>query len=127
MEVQQQLISLQLRNMDHKKFNDFKTIENKVFWLLENYSHLRDSDDRLYNRYIAYQLGNGDFDQGVSFLEKMTAKQLLNQIVNSTIVNYDTLTRARRKLQEKYPHLRGQSYVKRKSESDHWRKNINNH
>lgn len=113
--------------MDHKKFNDFKTIENKILWLLESYSHLRDSDDRLYNRYIAYQLGNGDFDEGVSALEKMTAKQLLNKIVNSEIVNYDTLTRARRKLQEKYPHLRGESYVKRKSESEHWRKNINNY
>lgn len=127
MEVQQQSISLQLLDMDHKKFNDFKTIENKVLWLLESYSHLRDSDDRLYNRYIAYQVGNGDFNEGVSVLEKMTAKQLLNKIVSSEIVNYDTLTRARRKLQEKYPHLRGQSYVNRKSESEHWRKNINNY
>lgn len=113
--------------MDHKKFNDFKTIENKVLWLLESHFHLRDSDDRLYNRYIAYQLGNGDFIEGVSALEKMTAKELLNKIVSSEIVNYDTLTRARRKLQEKYPHLRGLSYVKRKMESDHWRKNINKH
>jgi hypothetical protein len=111
--------------MEHKKFNDFKTIENKVLWLLEKYPHLRDSDDRLYNRYIAYQLGNGDFESGVSTLEVMTAKELLNKIVNSSIVNYDTLTRARRKLQEKFPHLRGETYVKRKSESEHWRKNIN--
>ena len=55
----------------------------------------------------------------------MTAKKLLFLIVSNEIVNYDTLSRARRKIQEKNPHLRGYSYANRKSESDHWRKNIN--
>lgn len=111
--------------MEHRKFNDFKTIENKVLWLLEQHPHLRDGDDRLYSRYIAYQLGNGDFDSGTKKLEEMTAKKLLYMIVDNQIVNYDTVSRARRKIQENNPHLRGLSYAKRKAESDHWRKNIN--
>jgi hypothetical protein len=113
--------------IEHKKFNDFKTIEKKVIWLLETNPYLRDSDDRLYNKYIAFQLGDGDFEKGVDMLEKMSAKKFLILLVNSSIVNYDTLTRARRKVQEKYPHLRGDSYVKRKAESEHWKNNINNY
>jgi len=54
---------------------------------------------------------------------KINPLTLLNQ---GKLTSWDSATRAKRKLQEEHPQLRGQSYKQRKAKQANVRKNLNN-
>ena len=48
----------------------------------------------------------------------MSATDLLKMYVNGDLVNHDTITRARRKVQEENPSLRGENYNGRQAHQE---------
>ena len=50
----------------------------------------------------------------------------LTLLKNNKLTSWDSATRAKRKLQEEHPELRGQSYTKRKAKAINVSKNIDN-
>ena len=55
----------------------------------------------------------------------MSAIDFLQIMVNGNLPSPDTITRARRKIQEKHPELRGVNYVERQKLEKQVRENIN--
>jgi hypothetical protein len=49
----------------------------------------------------------------------------MNLYANKELPKASDIERARRRIQEKYPHLRGENWEKRHDESDNVRQNIN--
>ena len=76
---------------------------------------LRDSNERLYYRYL---LACG-YD-----IEKKTAKELLKDMEMRAIPYLDSISRASRKVQEEHPHLRGALYNKRKAKQNEVKEEI---
>lgn len=75
-------------------------IEKRVRKILEDDAKARDDDNRLMVLYFQ----SVGYDADRSFREVMNDKSAPNR---------ESVTRARRKLQEKYEHLRGTKYVRR--------------
>ena len=46
-----------------------------------------------------------------------TSKDVLRDLAQDNLTSWDSATRAKRKLQEEHPQLRGQSYAKRKNKA----------
>ena len=69
----------------------------------------RDSDERLVFRIHTTELEKGGFD-----LKMITAEKYGLMVVNGKVSGWESCTRARRKVQEMYPNLRGLLYKKRK-------------
>ncbi len=84
-------------------------IKEKYEWVkdkLSKHPELRDSNERLYYHYlkeIGYNM-NKPFKEALKDMEKRVIPYL------------DSFGRASRKVQEEHPHLRGDSYGKRKGE-----------
>ncbi len=98
-----------------------KQIKNnldRVYSLLSNQPDLRDNDNRLTAVFWAYELG-------VENLHKMTASELLGKLSKGKLTASDTITRARRKVQEENEGLRGSNYKGRQEKEQEVRKNIN--
>jgi hypothetical protein len=55
----------------------------------------------------------------------MSAIELLEVMVNGNLPSPDTITRARRKIQEKHPELRGVKYEEKQKFEKQVRENIN--
>ena len=88
--------------------SDINETGSEVYRLLMKYPHLRDNDQRLVATFHNYEVG------GTKILSSMTAIEYLNAIIESRLTNPETITRARRKVQEEYPETRGGKYLKRK-------------
>jgi hypothetical protein len=84
-------------------------IKTMVKVLLTDYKHLRDSDERLIANIWTYEVGGKDK------LKKMNGLDLLMFVADGRLTPSDSITRVRRKLQEEYEHLRGESYVARQN------------
>jgi hypothetical protein len=98
-----------------------KQIKNnldKVYSLLTNQPELRENDNRLTAVFWAYELG-------LDNLHKMTASELLAKLSKGQLTASDTITRARRKVQEENEGLRGSNYKGRQEKEQEVRKNIN--
>ena len=84
-----------------------KTVEKKVIRLLENNESLRDSDNKLvasaWWEHIKQTRNPSD----------MKALDLLIALGNNELPSWETLTRCRRKVQEKRTDLRGKKYEQR--------------
>lgn len=82
--------------------------------LLEGNAKYRDSDDKLYAKIISIQAGGNERLKDVSLF------QFLVDIcsVDCRWESYDSVSRARRKVQEEFAHLRGEKWKQRHVEAD---------
>ena len=69
--------------------------------------------------------GGGDITKGVDKLKTMTAFEMLDRLVFNRYVNYTSMIRCRRLVQNKRIDLRGTSYERRNDSDDYFRNNIN--
>ena len=104
-----------------KNVNEIKELAEKVKVLLQAHPHLRDSDKRLVANIWALDIAHNR-NTGI---ENISSIEILNDLADGKLTNYDSITRARRKVQESFPDLRGQKYADRKQEEKDTRENIN--
>ena len=88
---------------------DKKTVYDQVKEILEDYPNARENYTHLY--WIFYN--ERDFFY------------ILTQIRNKQLPSFEAVSRARRKVQEDMPHLRGKSYDKRLEKEEEVRQAIN--
>jgi len=93
-------------------------IKDTVKELLVDKPHLRDCDRRLTATVWSKEIG------GMSALTNLSAYELLNQFVKGKLSSPESIRRARQKIQEEIPDLRGQSYTERKYLANQTRKQI---
>jgi hypothetical protein len=91
-------------------------VQEQVKILLQTYPKLRDNDVRLVASYYYNNISN---------INQMSAIDFLQIMVNGNLPSPDTITRARRKIQEKHPELRGVNYVERQKLEKQVRQEIN--
>ena len=89
-----------------QNFLDFKTVSERVRYLLTEIPKLRDSDNDLIATYIFNEIGEE--------VKEMTALDLLAKISNSKLTSFETIRRARIELQKDHEELRGLEFGKRK-------------
>ena len=75
-------------------------IKNQVKYWLEKYASLRDCDNRLCSNFWAEELSNLNLPH----------KDFLTAYANNKLSSATTIRRARAKLQEECPELRGEKY-----------------
>lgn len=91
-----------------------KKIHDQVFELLLKYPHLRDDDEALVSNIWFQELADMDMDAN-----EINAYGFLRLYSTKKITRADTITRARRRVQEENELLRGETYNQRqKSQSD---------
>jgi hypothetical protein len=88
-----------------------KDMQVVVKQLLETYPTYRDNDRKLVAHVWMMQVG------GYRNMAYINLHSFMQQwVADDEIVMPDTVTRARRKIQQEYPHLRGENYSKRHME-----------
>ena len=103
-----------------KAFSKIKDLSNKIEVLLEKYPTYRDNDKKLISHIWMEQMG------GIDNMQKMNLYEFCKSWVSdSNISSPDTICRARRKVQEIKPHLRGSQYKHRRIEEADVRSKIN--
>ena len=91
-----------------------------IRYLLEKYSELKDSDNKLIANYWHLEL----IDKNIE-LDKINGSDFLTMYANSKLTNAETIRRMRAKLQEENPSLRGKAYKIRKGAiQDKWRQEL---
>jgi hypothetical protein len=98
--------------MKPKKFEDFKTIKDKVKFLLEVNPNLRDNDDLLYNTFRIYQIG-------MDRIKEMSGYELSVEFSSSKLVKMQSLVRLRQMIQKDFEELRGAQYRTKRKIVDH--------
>jgi hypothetical protein len=93
-----------------------KNIQEQVQVMLENYPKLRDNDNRLFMSLIL-MLDKELKDQSV--------KEFTKKFITGRYPAMESVTRARRKVQEEFPHLRGESYINRQLNAENVKNGIN--
>lgn len=92
--------------------NKITPVYDRVKHLLEKYLSYRDSDYKLVSNIWWNELfGNVAVNRENC---KMELFDFLMKYSNADVTPADSITRARRKVQEEYPHLRGETYKQRK-------------
>jgi hypothetical protein len=99
---------------------NIKTMEEVVKDILEEKSQYRDDDNTLVCKVWYNLLKSNGFD-----IKTKSAYDLMKLYASKELPKASDIERARRKVQEKYPHLRGVNWEKRHDESDNVRQNIN--
>jgi hypothetical protein len=94
-----------------KQFNDFKSVKDKVRFLLQTNPVLRDSDMKLIATYYFHEIGKEQIDS-------MNAYDLLTKISSSKMTNFETIRSLRTQLQRGDESLRGSEYKNRKKRID---------
>ena len=94
-----------------KQFKDYKTVKDKVRFLLQTNPALRDNDMKLIATYYFHFIGKEEIDS-------LTAYDLLNKISSSKMTNFETIRRLRMQLQQHDESLRGSEYKNRKKRVD---------
>lgn len=97
-------------------FNEIKTCQNKVKYLLETYPECRDDDKRLlaYYQWLALKLE-----------DKMTLEDWFQRTRFAELPAAESITRVRRKVQEKNHDLLGEKQRQRLAEARYISANIN--
>jgi hypothetical protein len=103
--------------MNFKNLKDVKSIVEEL--LIKN-PKTRDSDNLLVATYYFYEEGGKDF------LQNQTAYDFLKKMSDGKLTSFESISRARRKIQEQNPLLRGNNYKERKENSDDIREKIKN-
>lgn len=88
------------------KANEIKKLQPKVEQLLRESQMYRDSDEKLWARIIQDIVT-------IRELQNISGYHLLRLYVEGKLPTYDSVTRARRKIQEAFPELRGYKYEAR--------------
>jgi hypothetical protein len=94
-----------------KQFNDFKSVKDKVRFLLQTNPVLRDSDMKLIATYYFHEIGKEQIDS-------MNAYDLLTKMSSSKVTNFETIRSLRTQLQRGDESLRGSDYKSRKKRID---------
>lgn len=94
-----------------KQFKDFKTVKDKVRFLLQTNPALRDNDMKLIATYYFHEIGKEQIDS-------MNAYDLLTKISSSKMTNFESIRRLRMNLQQHDEELRGSEYKNRKKRID---------
>lgn len=94
---------------------EMNRIKDSVMFLLKNYPHLRDDDNKL----IANMWLNE------ANIKEIDAMEFLKLFSKGKFTSVGSITRMRRKLQEQHIHLRGNKYYERHKEEKNVRQNIN--
>lgn len=94
-----------------KQFQDFKTVKDKVRFLLQTNPALRDNDMKLIATYYFHEIGKEQIDS-------MNAYDLLTKISSSKMTNFESIRRLRMQLQQNDEELRGSEYKNRKKRVD---------
>jgi hypothetical protein len=97
--------------MKPNQFKDFKTVKDKVKFLLETNPVLRDNDMKLIATYYFHEIGKEEIDN-------LNAYDLLTKISSSKMTNFETIRRLRMQLQQNNESLRGSEYKNRKKRID---------
>ena len=97
--------------MKPKQFQDFKTVKDKVKFLLQTNPALRDNDMKLIATYYFHEIGKEEIDS-------LNAYDLLTKISSSKMTNFETIRRLRMQLQQHDEELRGSEYKNRKKRLD---------
>ena len=92
---------------------------NKVEDILREYPESRDNDNELVAKYWHSELSAMRVEQGRRFILTPREINLFYNVIQSGMLSQaDTITRARRKIQEEIPALRGEKYYKRHSATE---------
>lgn len=91
-------------------FEGYETVYDRVRNVLVRYPETRDSDKLLC--LAIYSLGYGLKSHASSY------EDLRAWLLSSEVPTFETITRARRKIQEKEEGLRGKNYIDRQQKSD---------
>lgn len=97
--------------MKPNQFQHFKTVKDKVKFLLETNPALRDNDMKLIATYYFHEIGKEEIDN-------LNAYDLLTKISSSKMTNFETIRRLRMQLQQNDESLRGSEYKNRKKRID---------
>lgn len=100
--------------------NKLKDVKTRVQELLENNPNTRDSDNLLVATFYFYEMG------GKESLMNTTAFSFLKKMSAGDLTSFESISRARRKIQEQVPSLRGSNYVERQRSADETRLEIKN-
>ena len=85
-----------------------KGVEKRVKNILKRFELAKDDDMKLFALLI---LDNLNFNK--SYINSLTADDIIKKIYNSDIPHFTSVLRCRQKLQEKCPGLRGKLYERR--------------
>lgn len=96
-----------------KEFNDFRTVKDKVRFLLETNELLRDNDNKLIATYHHNELGKDR-------IAEMTATEYLTEFAFGRLTKCETITRLRKEIQSKSIELRGSQYKVRVKKKEGW-------
>lgn len=110
---------------EHHLFTEIKTIKDKVIFLLAKFPETKDDDKKLYSYFVIYGIGEGNFDKGKAMLTNMLAIDFVRNVSDHVYVDFGSVSRARRKIQEENPSLRGEKWVERHAASQYFKENIN--
>lgn len=110
---------------EHHLFSEIKTIKDKVIFLLAKFPETKDDDKKLYSYFVIYGIGKGDFEKGKKILSKMLAIDFVRNVSEHEYVDFGSVSRARRKIQEKNVALRGDKWTERHSAGKFFKENIN--
>lgn len=111
---------------NHQLFSEIKTIRDKAIFLLAKFPKTQDDDKLLYSYFIIYGVGKGNFEKGKAYLSKVLAIDFVRDVSEHVYVNFGSVSRCRRKIQEEYPNLRGKNWEKRRKAMKYFKENINN-
>ena len=87
-----------------------KKLEDKIIDVLKEYPKARDNDQYLVTVLWVKQLKSQGYNP-----KEMTAWELLGLLGSNKLINTDSVSRCRQKVQENHPDLRGDNYEKRQS------------
>lgn len=88
---------------------DIIKVIDRVEYILRNYLSSRDNDKKLYLRYILEVYDIKDCTMAID---------VFNIILHKKTPSFESISRARRKIQEHNPELRGKNYKERKKEQE---------
>ena len=95
------------------------SVINEVEIFLIKHPALRDNDERLMANIWAKYIGNRDDMDGPESWQDM-----LSLLAKGRLPSYESISRCRRKIQEKKPHLRGEKWDKRHGRAKEIRREI---
>lgn len=93
--------------MKAKNFEDFKTVKDKVRFLLETNPNLRDNDDLLYNTFRVFEIG-------IDRIKEMSGYELSVEFTSSKYAKMQSIVRLRQMIQKQSEELRGEHYKKKR-------------
>ena len=101
-------------------FENLKDVKSIVEELLTKNPNTRDSDNLLVATYYFYEEG------GKEALQNKSAYDFLKKMSSGNLTSFESISRARRKIQEHNPSLRGKNNKERQEMSEEVRENIKN-